>query len=570
MVDKHEMMIRGIPASPGIAIGWAAVIVPESIIVPEERISQSAINDEIARFESALNNVVYEFNSILGRVRKEPQNVYAVLETNLVLISDPFIIDSIKNKIREGFSAESAIIREFDHQKQFLAMSRDAIIRERVIELDQIKERLLGALRNFTNFFSVEPGSIVCAQSLSTTDMINCNDQKIKAIVTEVGGISSHSSILARSFEIPAVIGLKNLLMFVDQDTDLIVDGYSGVVIINPSAETVFAYRQKLERQAEHKALLGDLVKLESVTTDGKSVKLMANVDFPEDIEHAIIAGADGVGLVRSEHLIISLGHFPHEEEQFKWYSDIADRAYPKIVTIRAFDLGSDKYAEGIPKHESNPALGFRGIRFLLQRRDIFETQIRAVLRASKHKNVRFMLPMISTIDEVKTARQIIEICKITLLSEGFMYDEQLPVGVMIETPAAVMIADGLAENAEFFSIGTNDLTQYTIAADRTNEMVNELFDSFHPAVLRMIKLTIEAAKVRKISCSICGEFAGHVAATELLIGLGIDELSVTPAQLLELKNRVRNTENASAVLLAEKALQCYAQNEVHKLIATN
>jgi phosphotransferase system enzyme I (PtsI) len=297
-------------------------------------------------------------------------------------------------------------------------------------------------------------------------------------------------------------------------------------------------------------------------------------VDTLEDVDSAMMVGSEGIGLVRSEHLVLSLKYFPDEEEQVKWYKEIAQRAYPNIVTIRAFDVGSDKYAEGMSKHENNPALGFRGIRFLLYREDLFITQIKAILRASKNKNIRLMLPMISHINEVVQSKVLIEKCKKLLLEQNtnsefriqhseLLFDMNMPVGIMIETPAAALIATKLAEYCDFFSIGSNDLTQYTLAADRTNELVTDIYDSFHPSVLKLIKMTVDAGKKKGIPVGICGELAGHPAATGLLIGFGITELSVAPPILLELKKRIRDINTKKAKKIANEILKFNSLHEI-------
>ncbi len=276
------------------------------------------------------------------------------------------------------------------------------------------------------------------------------------------------------------------------------------------------------------------------------------------------------MSLVRTESLIMSLNHFPDENEQLEWYNQIAERAYPNNVTFRAFDIGSNKYAEGMPKHESNPALGFRGIRFLLKRTDIFKLQIKSILQASRNKNVKFMLPMITNASEIKKSLEIIEECKLELKADGISFDNNIPVGIMIETPAAALMADKFADYVSFFSIGTNDLTQYTVAADRTNELVLEIFDTFNPAVLRLINYAAKTAREKGISVSVCGEIAGHSAATQILIGMGITELSVSPSILPELKNRIREASLKASEKLTEEALNCESSQKIQELISAN
>jgi phosphotransferase system enzyme I (PtsI) len=568
--SPQNIIFKGIPSSPGIAFGKAVVIKPDTILSPNEKINESLIEDEIQRYLNARDAVIEEFRKVIEKVDKNNKSVIAVLETNLYLITDPFLEESIIDRIKDAFSADYAIITEIDTQSHFLKHAKDQILRDRAIELDHLKERLIASLRNQCINYAIEKNSIIVAQSLTPTDLINLHENGLVGFITEVGGISSHTSILARNFEIPEVIGLTEATTYIDSGTNIIIDGYSGTIIINPSQNEIDNFYERKSREEEHKKTLGTLVKLPSETSDGVRIKILANVDFPHDIDNAILVGAEGIGLVRTEHLILSKQHLPSEDEQFEWYNELAQRAYPNPVTIRAFDLGSDKYAEGIPKHESNPALGFRGIRFLLQRKDIFSSQIKAILRASRNKNIKFMIPMITRLTEILTTKKLIQECMNELDQNNITFDKNLPLGIMIETPSAAIMSDKLADYVDFFSIGTNDLTQYTLAADRTNEMVAEIYDSFHPSVLRLIKMIVEGASKRKISVSICGEMAGHSAATQLLLGFGVNELSVSPSALLELKSRIRSTSMNSAIELSKSILDISIYDEIRKKLGLN
>ncbi|MFH1051379.1 MAG: phosphoenolpyruvate--protein phosphotransferase [bacterium] len=555
-IGLTQNILRGIPSSPGLVHGKAVVLQPETLVFPSDRIDEESIPGELQRLEAAVNDLIQEFVSALSKVKEDAKNVASVLESDLMILTDETFLKTIKERIRTGFSTENAIIQEFDNQIHFLLKSKDHILRERTLELEHIKERLISVLRNRCIFYGSGNNSIVVAQSLTPTDIVNFKEAGVLGFVTEVGGITSHSSILARSYEIVEVIGIKEATSIIRDNENLIIDGYAGTVTVNPSKKSVSVYVTKKHKEQEHKKQLGELAKLKSVTLDGKEIRLMANINVPEDLETAIIYGAEGIGLVRSEQLIITKNSIPTEEEQYLWYKSIADMIYPESVTIRAFDIGSDKYSEGMPKHEQNPALGFRGIRFLLHRDDIFRSQIRAVLRVSKNKNVRLMLPLITCYNEVEKSVKIIDDCKNELLSEGILFDSEMPVGIMIETPAAAILSDKIGSFVNFFSIGTNDLTQYTLAVDRTNEFVSSIYDSFHPTVLSLIKLTADAAIKYNIPVSVCGELAGHAAATALLIGMGIDELSVSPPILLELKKRVREIKYEDSKDLATEILK--------------
>ncbi len=572
MLSKNNLMnkeqkFNGIPSSPGIAIGRAVILKPETVVFPVEDVPAERIPDELSRFDKAVEDLVNEFTELVDKVKEEAGAVVSIIETNTLIISDKMLHAAVTDRINNGESAESAVVSEFDRQKQFFKHSNDVILRERAVDLDQIKQKLLSVLRRRSDMIDFPNNSIVVAQSLSPSDIIKFREAGVLAFITEIGGIASHASILARTFEIPAVIGVHNAVSMIINGDNLIVDGFSGLIFNHAEKKTLHDLVSRQSDYKKNQKALGKLAKLSSETKDGRRIKLQSNIDYLDDANSAAMVGAEGFGLVRTENLIISLQHFPSEEEQYNWYKQIADRAFPAIATFRVFDIGSDKHAEGMPRHEENPALGFRGIRFLLKRRDIFKSQIRAILRVSDHKNIRLMLPMISNIDEVLNSIKLIEQCKSELHQQKESFDAYIPVGVMIETPAAVMVADKLAELTQFFSIGTNDLTQYSLAADRSNELVADVYDAFHPSIIRMIKMTVDVAHKHKIPVGICGELAGHSASTSLLVGLGVDEFSVAPSALLETKKRIRETDCKIAIELAEKALNSSSHDEIKELL---
>lgn len=562
---NKEFILKGIPSSPGTAIGKSIVFEPEQISGPVNISEESVPEIELDRFENAIKELESEFSESIESVKNEPGNISAILETNILIITDFSMISSVKEKIFKGYSAESAINQSFDNQLKFFKQSKDRILKERAIEIIHIKERLLLALKNKTINYQIASGCIVVAQSITTSDFIKFRDAGFIALVTEAGGIASHTSILARNYEIPAVIGVKKATQNIHNNSRVIIDGYAGKVISNPQFLTIKEYEKKKSEEEKHKNEIGKLVKVRAKTVDGKKIELLSNIDFIEDVESSLIYGSDGIGLVRTEHLIAAEGKFPDESKQYHWYKDLAERSYPNLVTIRVFDIGSDKYAEGMPKHENNPALGYRGIRFLLSRKDVFEKQIKAILRASKNRNLRILLPMITNIDEVFKSLSIIESCKRNLKDKKIDFDHNIPVGIMIETPSAALMANELAEISDFFSIGTNDLVQYTLAADRTNDLVSYLFDALHPAVIKLIKMTIDAAKNRKIPVGICGELGGNAAATELLIGMGIDEISTVPSIIPEIKSIILSINSEDAKNLAEEILNLSSQDAIRE-----
>jgi phosphoenolpyruvate-protein phosphotransferase (PTS system enzyme I) len=565
---KAQIKLRGIPSSHGMAHAPAYVLRPEKAIATEEKISPDQVDSELERFEKAINSLIEEFQLILDKIDTDSRNVAAVIETNIIILSDPFLLQSIQKKIKDCKSAECAIVEEFSGQIHMLRQAKDAILRERAQELDQIKVRLLGILHHSEIDYSKAGDKIVVAQSISPSDLINFSEFGVLGYIIEVGGIASHTSILARTFNIPAVIGVKDATGLIHNDVPVVLDAYGGVIYANPEDEIIVDYNEKKKEEEQHKIQLGELLDLKSETLDGKEIKLRANADFEHEAEAALMAGAEGIGLLRSENLILKLNHFPNEDEQFKWYESIAQRMYPHQVTIRAFDVGTDKYAVGSPQHEANPALGFRGIRFLLQRQDVFVTQIRAVLRASRNKNVRLMLPMVSMHNELLTSQRLIEQCKKQLEDEKVDFNPQIPVGIMIETPAAAVQSDFLAQYCDFFSIGTNDLTQYILAVDRTNDLVSEMYEPFNPAVLYLIKMAVDSAIRHNISVSVCGELAGHSAATGLLVGMGVSELSVVPSMILELKKKIRENTFEEAKQIADDILSLRNFQEIKSYLS--
>jgi phosphoenolpyruvate-protein phosphotransferase (PTS system enzyme I) len=566
--DTHPMrVLKGIAASPGIAIGRAFVLDADQPVDEDVRIAPDRIANERERFLAALKTVAEELENAVELARQESSTVSSIVESYVMIASDPIMADEISAKIQEGMAAEAATARVFDAKRAMLLDAHDAYLRSRSQDFQHIKERLIAILRNRTLTHASGYDSIVVAPSVTPQDMLFFKQTQTLGYVTEIGGINSHTCILARDMGYPAVIGIRNAADIIAQDSILIVDGYSGVVVVNPDDEKLALYRDKQKIEEANRKKLGSILSLPTVTTDGVKIRILSNVDDPDQVDVAMMSGGEGIGLVRSEVLLIRLGRYPSMEEQLAWYRDIAERAYPKPVTIRAFDVGNDKFRQGIPHHEENPALGLRGIRFLLYRPDIFEEQICAVLRSSVHRNVRLMLPMVSMLEELDEARRIVKKCQERLRKDGIDFDDQLQVGVMIETPAAAMMADSFAQHADFLSIGTNDLAQYALATDRTNELVANIYDALHPAVIRMLRFTVEAADRHNKSVSVCGEMAGHAAATEMLIGLGLREFSVAPRLLLELKKRILNASAEECRRLELRLEVCTTTQEVYAVL---
>lgn len=563
--EKH---FKAIPASHGVVMGTAFVLKPSPLSTVVRGAAPPDAESELRRFATAVESCSTELETVLSLAQENiPLSVASIIESQLLILKDFTLSDAIRQRIAQEYTAERAIIEEFDAQQYFLHTAKDQFLRERAVELEHVKQRLLAHLRQKQLSLSVPKDSIVLASSLTPSEIMMYNESGMSGFVTEISGIASHTSILARSLRIPAVIGLRHATKHITTGTPLIVDGYAGVIIANPKLETIAKYTNRKSELDRKEQRYGKLAKLPSHTLDGRKIQLHANIDTVEDIDAAIASGANGIGLVRTEFLVMKLNRFPTEDEQTAWYSELAERAYPLPITLRAFDLGGDKKIDALSP-EDNPALGLRGIRLLMKQKDVFATQVRAVLRASHHRNVRLMLPMVTSISELQKAQAIIEKCKNSLRKEGIPFDPATPVGVMIETPSAALMSRELGVLTDFFSIGTNDLTQYVLAADRLNPNVANIYDSLHPAVLRLLKLTVESARFHGIPVGICGEIAGHAAATELLIGLGAVELSVVPPLLLELKKRIRKASYASSVLLASEVLQYNSGTEIRKRIA--
>ncbi len=561
MSDKvFNIEYKGIPASNGIAIGYTYIVKKSNPNLIKKTIVPEKINKEIFKFENALSQLINETNELLTKVSNESESVTNIIESGGLILNDPYLKSSIIKTISDGICAEASIVRQIEFQKQFFLSSKDVILRERAYDLDNIKTRLVDILRNKSILTSLPENCIIISSTITPAEIVQYKEKKVAAIITEIGGLASHSCILARSFEIPAIIGVNKACKLFVNNEEIILDGFSGSIYKSIDNKFKKYYLNEINHLIEHKIKLGELVKVESKTIDGKRIKLKANIDSLNEISITIQNGAEGFGLVRSESIILNKNRLPKEEEQYKWYKEIAQRAYPFEATIRVFDFGSDKFSLGLSKAEDNPALGLRGIRLLLSRIDVFEIQLRAILRASAHKNVNLLLPMITNLNELLLSKEIINKVKNDLNKEGLDYDKNIRIGVMIETPSSVLIAKSLAKNCDFFSIGTNDLTQYVLATDRNNEFVSDLYDAMNYSVLKMIKMTIKAAKKQGIPVSICGELAGHSAATELLIGLGIDELSLVNSAILETKKRILNVNFEKAQIDAKNFLRLKLQ----------
>lgn len=560
-----EFRLQGIPAAPGIVIGRSGVFRFE----PTPSQEQCIICDpllELERFDIAHTNCCNELQSIFELAQTQSPTAAPIIEAQLLMLQDPSLISDIHTLIQTGVSSEQAVSTVFERTIHVLKSARDTFLRERAIDLEHLKRRVIDYLHQRKYSADIATGRVLIAPALMPSEVILFHEAEMQAFVTEISGIASHAAILARSMNIPAVIGVRDASTMIPHDVPIIIDGYAGRIIVYPRAETLQKYETRKNDLDLKQKRLGKYAQLSAETRDKHPIKLYANLDTPDEIDDAKASGMEGVGLVRTEHLILRLNHIPSEIEQTAWYTALAERAFPLPITLRAFDIGSDKSFESMPT-EPNPALGMRGVRYLLTHRPVMEAQFRAVLKASRHRNVRLLLPMISGVKEFSVLLDVLESCKASLRQHHIEFDEHIQVGAMIETPSSALMADELAKRAHFFSIGTNDLTQYVMAADRTNEHVIQYFDPFHPAVLRLIRMVITSAHAQNISVSVCGEFAGHPIATELLIGMGITELSVVPSLLLEVKKRIRKMNFTDAQELSSTVLSMYSGTDVREYL---
>lgn len=560
---KNSIKLKGIPSSPGIVFGEAFVLSFEGGNFVSEQTTEFSIENEKSRIQKAVNKLVTEYSDILRKLDSENSSSYSVLESNLMIIDDPFLHNAIIERINKGVSAETALSAEFDLQRNFLLGSKDALIRDRAIDLEQIKQRFLFCLRDREMRIEYKSNTIFVSHSVTPTEIIKLHESSSIGLITEMGGISSHSSILARTFNIPSVIGVKDSTYLIADGDILILDGYAGEITVNPSKEEIENYKKWKEEEEKNKALLGEFINIKPITSDGIDIKSSVNINFIEDINSLKLLGSTSVGLVRTENLVITEQSIPEIDKQYNWYKSIAEQCYPNTVTFRVFDVGSDKLLYGMPKNESNPALGLRGIRYLLANKDIFKNQLIALLKASEYKNVRIMIPMISTLEELSESKKILEECKKTLTDENVLFDVKVPFGVMIETPSAAIISSALAFNCDFFSIGTNDLAQYTMAADRENDLLSNHFDSFQPAVLKLIKMTCDSAIKANIPVSVCGEMAANPYATQILIGLGVSELSVSTTYYAKLKRGITEIDFKKSSNLCKIILKLDSIDEI-------
>jgi phosphotransferase system enzyme I (PtsI) len=545
--ERIEIRRQGIAVSAGIAIGRAYLVGRDSVKTPRHHIEAEEIEDEIARLKRAITASDRQLEKVKQKLASENESDFHILSAHQMMLHDEHLVDASIGYMRtESINAEWALRKAVDDITAVFDAIEDEYFRERASDVEFVFERILrNLLGKETGPLSPPPDAIVLAYDLSPADTSQLHKAAIAGLCTDAGGKTSHTAIIARAHELPAVVGLEDITEVVESDDLLIVDGTTGIVIVNPRRETVVEYRDEQRRQAAAGAVLLSNRDLPAQTKDGVDVKLYANIDGPDELVSAIEHGAVGVGLTRTEYLFMTSETVPTEEVHFEQAVQVMQRMRGRPVTIRTFDLGADKLAgflEETQLGEANPALGLRSIRLCLNElgRPLFRAQLRGLLRASAHGTLRIMFPMISGIGELRAAKAVVEDVKEELRREGVAFDEAIKIGIMIEMPSAAVTADLLAREADFFSIGTNDLIQYTMAVDRVNEAVSYLYEPLHPALLRLIAGVAKAARDAGISVTVCGEMAGDALVAPVLIGLGIHELSMSAVSIPEVKRSIR------------------------------
>jgi len=555
--DSREF--KGVGASGGIAIGQVRITERRRVTVNEVAVPAEQIPAELRRFASAIERAKGELASLKEQLAAThcPEHL-CVIDAHLMLLDDSMLVGETTQYIeRFGINAEGALKRTLTRFKSFFEGVEDDYLRERGGDVETVIERVLRTMVGERQEPISQAGNgkvIVVAHDLSPADILQIDKSQVIGIITELGGKTSHSAILARASEIPAVVGLERFTGEVTDGATVILDGASGVVIVNPDQEAFLDYLQRKQRYEYIERELLKLRDLPAATLDGHRMRLKGNVEFLEEIAGIKRHGGEGIGLYRTEMLFLNRKTPPDEEEQFQAYREIVKAMAPHPVTIRTLDIGGDKCLAEEPSDEMNPALGVRAIRFSLGHPEAFKAQLRAILRASAFGPVRLFFPMVSGVGEVRAAKALFEEAKDELRGR-FPFDEKLPVGIMIEIPSAVLIADLLAAEVDFFSVGTNDLIQYSLAIDRTNEHLSSLYEPLHPAVLRSLKRVVEAAHAAGIEASICGEMAGEPDYLPVLLGLGFDELSMNAVSIPRVKKILRRCTMEEARRVADRIL---------------
>ncbi len=571
--------LHGIPVSRGIAIGRAHLLRSAALDVKHYLISQEKIESEVQRLSNAIAQVHEELQTIRKDLSPEaPSELGAFIDVHVLILSDPIVSEQPLDIIRSRYyNAEWALLTQIDALSAQFDEIEDAYLRERKNDILQVGERILKALLGSANSISnvsepeIASQIIVVAHDISPADMLQFRDRSFVGFVTDLGGQNSHTAIVARSLDIPAAVGMSNASILINQNDWVIIDGDAGVVIVNPASVVLDQYRENQNRLLRERKKLGKLKKTPAITRDGTEIHMLANIELPEDCSSALEAGAVGVGLFRSEFLFMGrtgyANKLPSEDEQFESYRKAVVAMKGKPVTIRTLDVGADKPLDKAEETALNPALGLRAIRYCLAEPQMFLTQLRAILRASAYGPINLLIPMLSHAFEIDQSLLLIEQAKAQLRAEKKKFDEKIHVGAMIEIPAAALTLPLFIKRLDFLSIGTNDLIQYTLAIDRVDHEVAHLYDPLHPAIQQLLATTISAGAKAGVPVAVCGEVAGDIKLTRLLLGLGLREFSMHPAQLLSVKQEILNSDISEIEPQVKKILKLYEPEAIAEAV---
>lgn len=562
-----ETMVKGVPASEGIGIG--NVLIKKNKAVTVYKIESAEF--ELKKFKAAFAKAVHDIESLAVKTRESMgKEQAAIFEAHLMMAQDPEYLSGIEAGIEAGKGAVLAVEEMTALYVQMFEVMPDPYLRERAIDIADIGRRLSAHLREEALFDPSQlENAILVAEDLTPSDTALLSKDKVKGIVTEIGGATSHTAIIAKTLGIPAIMGVKGASAVFENGQKCIVDGSRGEVVLNPNSETLERYIEKQKAEEAYHSSLAIYLNQHTVTKDGKSIEVSANIAKPAEAKAAMDGGAEGIGLFRSEFIFMDRLEAPSEEEQFRAYKQVLETMEGRPVVIRTMDIGGDKKVSYLGMdHEENPFLGYRAVRYCLDHKDFFKCQLRALLRASIYGKLRIMVPMIATVGEVRAVKALIEEVKEDLRREGIAYSRDFELGIMIEVPSAALKSRALAKEVDFFSIGTNDLTQYTLAVDRMNGNLAGLYDPMDPSVLRLVQMTIENGHKEGIWVGMCGNASANPKMIPILLGMGLDEFSVSPIAVTEVRKRIMNLSEKSLAELAEKSVFAADTAEVEKLLA--